>query len=581
MAAFKVPEVLPQDLLLISEFVDAQERSLSKPPAHNPDEDIASSGSENESEEEIEKDLTALEDEDEGNRIGNILCGAISSSSILDSPYLPRLSGSSSSSESEPSSESDSDAEGTSRDIRRKGFALDEGEDEDTVPAVSSYLQTKNEVVGTTITVPESEEVGTDEELEKVGEVLSIIGDTVIVKGLPSERANRGSEKALDSDTLLVFSDRKVMGYIFETFGPTLQPLYQIRFNSTYTLNTDKVQVGREVFHIPRRSRFVFVSQLKQFKGSDASNVHDEEPGEDELEFSDDEAEAVHRSRLKRKRGGDRARSVSSSRYSTPAPSQMRGQDMMTESVLNKSAFDERGPYDLDYEAGPSRPMPKPYDDPYSDAYTPLKFDTTAAESSPCMDDVLGRPVRPKDRGSSRSDDRSGRGRGRGRGKRGGSHQRAPNRGGNNTIVNAPSTTTEAYDPRMPQESPPSPYIQAQNSHPFNFVPDMNAGPPWVYPDQTQGQMQSQHPYMFPSSSFQTPYAQHATFAQPHINPLFASAFGFQTVPGTRGYPPTASGSRSHEFPVLSTPEGRSWAEQWAVPSTGSLTGPKDDGRSS
>jgi H/ACA ribonucleoprotein complex non-core subunit NAF1 len=31
--------------------------------------------------------------------------------------------------------------------------------------------------------------------------------------------------------------------------------------------------------------------------------VHDEEPADDDLEFSDDEAEAAHRSRLKRKCG--------------------------------------------------------------------------------------------------------------------------------------------------------------------------------------------------------------------------------------------------------------------------------------
>ena len=61
------------------------------------------------------------------------------------------------------------------------------------------------------------------------------------------------------------------------------------------------MRVGREVFHVPARSRFVFLSQIKAYKGSDASNVHDEEPADDELEFSDDEAEAAHKSRLKRK----------------------------------------------------------------------------------------------------------------------------------------------------------------------------------------------------------------------------------------------------------------------------------------
>lgn len=61
------------------------------------------------------------------------------------------------------------------------------------------------------------------------------------------------------------------------------------------------MRVGREVFHVPTRSHFVFVSQIKAYKGSDASNVYDEEPGDDELEFSDDEAEIAYRSSLKRK----------------------------------------------------------------------------------------------------------------------------------------------------------------------------------------------------------------------------------------------------------------------------------------
>jgi H/ACA ribonucleoprotein complex non-core subunit NAF1 len=61
------------------------------------------------------------------------------------------------------------------------------------------------------------------------------------------------------------------------------------------------VKVDREVFAVPDKTNFVFVEKIKAFKGSDASNVYDEEPADDELEFSDDEAEAAYRSRLKRK----------------------------------------------------------------------------------------------------------------------------------------------------------------------------------------------------------------------------------------------------------------------------------------
>ena len=43
----------------------------------------------------------------------------------------------------------------------------------------------------------------------------------------------------------------------------------------------------------------MFVDRLKLAKGSDASNAHDEEPGEAEVEFSDDEREAAYKRMLK------------------------------------------------------------------------------------------------------------------------------------------------------------------------------------------------------------------------------------------------------------------------------------------
>lgn len=88
---------------------------------------------------------------------------------------------------------------------------------------------------------------------------------------------------------------------VYETFGPTHQPLYQVKFPSAGSIDRAVVKVSREVYHVPPRSHFVFPSQLARMKGSDASNMHDEEVGEDEIEFSDDEAEAAYRQRRKRK----------------------------------------------------------------------------------------------------------------------------------------------------------------------------------------------------------------------------------------------------------------------------------------
>ena len=72
-------------------------------------------------------------------------------------------------------------------------------------------------------------------------------------------------------------------------------------FNQAHPLDSEKIQISREVFHVPQRSHFVFPSQIGQLKGSDASNIYDEEPADDELEFSDDEQEAAFRSNRKRK----------------------------------------------------------------------------------------------------------------------------------------------------------------------------------------------------------------------------------------------------------------------------------------
>ena len=185
-------------------------------------------------------------------------------------------------------------------------------------PTTGVYFQTKNEINETDITIPDIAEVDPEEVLEKVGEIMSVMDTLVIIKGSPSERVNQGSERALDADTLIVFEDRKVMGYvsvlrsfllvvdemdmqIYETFGPTSQPLYQVKFCNAYPLDPEKMRIGLDVFHVPTRSHFVFLNKIKQIKGSDASNVHDEEPADHELEFSDDEAEAAFKSSLKRK----------------------------------------------------------------------------------------------------------------------------------------------------------------------------------------------------------------------------------------------------------------------------------------
>jgi H/ACA ribonucleoprotein complex non-core subunit NAF1 len=74
--------------------------------------------------------------------------------------------------------------------------------------------------------------------------------------------------------------------------------MYSVRFPSSENIDLAQVQKGRQVFHLPYKSHYVFPRALALLKGSDASNVHDEEPGVEELEFSDDEAERTAKQRL-------------------------------------------------------------------------------------------------------------------------------------------------------------------------------------------------------------------------------------------------------------------------------------------
>ena len=122
-----------------------------------------------------------------------------------------------SSSETDSSPDEDSASEPEDSDhISRNNHLQDQEDDEDPVPNASSgtYFQTKHEIVETDIVIPKVNRIDPDEVLEKVGEIMNIVERVVIIKGNSSNMLNRGSDRALDSDTLLVFGDRTVMGYV-------------------------------------------------------------------------------------------------------------------------------------------------------------------------------------------------------------------------------------------------------------------------------------------------------------------------------------------------------------------------------
>ncbi|KAF8641216.1 hypothetical protein AX17_000850 [Amanita inopinata Kibby_2008] len=517
MDTFKIPDSIPQDLLFIQDIIGdtLQPLPYSKTGFRTSrnEENISSSGSESDvaSEDEIEAVLMrAAEDE------------------VPLSNTIPSLQDSG----SDSSSDSDSDVEdATSEAASRaatstfKTTATDDlDDDEDGGPPQSGpYIYTKNEVMDVAVHIPDVQQVGPEEVLEKVGEVMSIVDKIVIIKALPSEIAGRGLDKALDSDTLLVFDDRLVLGYIYETFGPTSQPLYQVRFNNSFPLDTDKVRVAREVFHVPQRSNFVFLREIRRLKGSDASNVHDEEPAEDELEFSDDDAETAHRGRMKRKRGASRA----SSQQPHSVTPRTYDHDLTGSIVFSGSAYDAYGPYDADYGAGPSRPPPMPYDDPYSDEYNgmslqaavipvgKLTVETETTRTSFCQDGT----ATDRGRGRTRARDRAetwGRGKKKGQSRRtnsGSTWSHQPNRGN--------AGMDEPYSPYYPRPLASNTFA-SETAGERAFDTPYETQPAFAQNAQTgawPGYMQSPS-FGVAAQGYQQP------MVQPHINPRFASAFG-------------------------------------------------------
>ena len=246
-----------------------------------------------------------------------------------------------------------------------------------------------------------------------------------------------------------------------------------------------------------------------------------------------------------------RSAPLASSRDEKQKPSWMHDQDVVDNSLYTVDPYDDRGPYDSDFRPGPSRPPPKPYDDPYKDVDVTAFLNSIETSSSiphPTSDHsrsykessqfgprhAYGRSD-GRMRGKSRDRGRPYRGRGRGR-----------------------PTNHERYTAHTQEEPWNSQHDQSFNTHPFPIQNSTQATwqdlSPLPYSsnshhpeDYRQEQMFDAHPqtegvlynqnysngfldqnhetFSTPSSSFQ-PNLPYQPYIQPHINPRFAAYFG-------------------------------------------------------
>jgi H/ACA ribonucleoprotein complex non-core subunit NAF1 len=487
---------------------------------------------------------------------------------VDSSPYE-----SSSESSSDSSSDEDSEDEGGYEllgieETARLLMATDgdgEGDGDGTGKAKNSVsvLRTKNEVPDEVMPKPDVT-ITPDMKIELLGHIMAVVENTIVIQS-----QGTGEYQVLDSGSVLCKEDRTVIGALAEILGNVRSPMYTVGFPTEEEIGELGLAVGTPIFFSVEHANYVFTQALKEAKGTDASNLHDEEVAADEMEFSDDEKEAEYKRQQKlKKRGGKNGRGGRDQHGQRRASNSTELTNMASGAGLN---------YDDD-DDGPYKPLTRP-----------PGFGQSNSASLPPM------PPRPEARSSAspryghREAHRGGRGDFRGRGGRGGyrggDRRQAPKGGrggshhqfGYDGASSPPAAFSNLQSPPIPNPHLPPPPFGAKplttsgqwpaapssyghNAAPYQHSPP--AGPPMRPPqqgpsgnftfnyqarNQNQGQ-QHQYPQaapLPPAIPFQQPL-QPSGYAQPFSPAWPVAETTRQAPPAAGSYNPALYGGYQH-----------------------------------
>ncbi|WWC73456.1 uncharacterized protein I206_107426 [Kwoniella pini CBS 10737] len=329
---------------------------------------------------------------------------------------------------------------------------------------------------------------------------------TVVVRAMQS-RPGAADEGWLEEGSVLCWEDGRVLGTVHETFGPLTSPFYTIRlpppphpYPSPQTLES-----GTKLYYPLNPSYRSFVNMLAvrdpRFKGSDASNIYDEEIGEDEIEWSDDEMEAEAKKRRKQRKGSK----VPPSNSISNQKGKGKGKQLFssTMGLPERPHFDYHNPDEDDNVSlhGNNVEIGEDWEtssimSSRSRNLEPYDLDEIPSSSQEQTRNQLGsdnRGSRGRGRGRGQGRDR-GRGRGRGGGARGGHERSNPNDNGPrqnfalppNPMMNL-NQSQQTYNQSYPQQQQ-QPYLPQQN---YSYLPQQQYNLPFQsYPYQQHQQMQ-------------------------------------------------------------------------------------------
>ncbi|KAL4977286.1 Gar1/Naf1 RNA binding region-domain-containing protein [Aspergillus desertorum] len=355
-------------------------------------------------------------------------------------------------------------------------------------------LKTANEIPEEVLPIPDVT-ITPEMKIVLLGSVHAAVDNIVLIAANTT-----GEYQVLEAGSLLCLEDRRIAGVVSETLGRVENPLYALRFPTAADVEERGLSRGTVVYYVVDHSTFVFTQPLKGLKGSDASNFHDEEVAEDEVEFSDDEQEAEYRRKLKQKRQerkGVKNQDSNPSKAARGPP----GPSKLSHSELN---YDDNAP---------------------EDGYTPLARPKNLHEMMQQGSSVENVGFSNRNpgfggRGHGRGSDRGRGSHGRGRGGRDHGHHSHHNR--------QPYHQQEKSDAQpqpKPQQHQPQPYPAFSSSQQYPSYPSLTQQP-------QHQQLYAQAAMPTASFNFQLPYQQayqqpnpyQQMSPTPHINPLFLAA---------------------------------------------------------
>lgn len=385
-----------------------------------------------------------------------------------------------SSSDSSSSDDSDEDSEDGKQyellgpeETARILMEMDVGSDDDgdgkaKGSGSAALVRTKNELPEEVVPKPDVV-ITPDMDLIELGLVEHIVENTVVVKANTT-----GEYRVLDSGSVLSTENRTVIAAVADLIGNVLQPRYTARFTNDDEIKAFGLELGTKVFYTPKHATYVFTQSLRQQKGTDASNWHDEEPADDEMEFSDDEKEAEYKRQQKaKKRGGRGGRGGAAGRGGHENASSLAAPEVSS----LKYDDDDDGPY---------RKLARP---------ASLAQGTSAPPESGYANNYAHRG------GASRG--------GRGRGQRGhhgrGGHDSRGNRGGARPGHSLPPRPPRAHEYQQPQPQPqqfnyPSTSAQAAPNMPYPAAPQFYGAANGQQGYQAHQQPNPQFPFAWPQN---------------------------------------------------------------------------------